>query len=308
MAGANADQVIVLVNPMAGRGPLLSQVDQLHVLLSAKGFEVDVLNDLGEASEKAGKSFRAGRLRALISVGGDGTVAEIANRTDPGVPICVYPSGTANLLAKYLRMRPDPKFIAAVVDRGIQLRMDAALANGRVFLLHVGCGFDAAVVNQVHRQRLEARSGHISYWSYVNPILRTIRTYNYPEMEVRWERAPIANACGCPDPWVVRWLFVFNVPLYGWGLPLASWADATDGFLDVCAFQKGFFWNGLRYLAAAQCGWHRRLRDCQIARVDRLRVVAEEPVPYQLDGDPGGWLPLEIEAAAGRLTFLAPNS
>jgi diacylglycerol kinase family enzyme len=90
-------------------------------------------------------------------------------------------------------------------------------------------------------------------------------------------------------------VFAFNLPLYGWGLPLASWADGSDGLLDVCAFRGGFFWNGMRYLVAAQCGWHPRLGDCSIARATRLRITAEEPVPYQLDGDPGGWLPLEIE-------------
>ncbi len=307
MVGGNADQVVVLMNPRAGRRKLLSEMEQLHSLLRARGGKIDWFDEVGAASAKANEAFRRGGLKALVSVGGDGTVAELVNRTDPGIPICVYPAGTANLLATFLGMRAEPRFVAAVVERGLQRRMDGAIANGRVFLLHVGCGFDAAVVQEVHRQRLGTNSGHISYWSYVKPILRTIRTYNYPEMEVRWERAWATDEAANPNSWVVRWLFVFNLPLYGWGLPLASSADATDGRLDVCGFQKGFLWNGLRYLAAAQCGWHRQLHDCQFGSAVRVRVVADQPVPYQLDGDPGGWLPLEIEAAAGRLTFLAPD-
>jgi diacylglycerol kinase family enzyme len=35
-------------------------------------------------------------------------------------------------------------------------------------------------------------------------------------------------------------------------------------------------------------------------------VDSEEEVPYQLDGDPGGVLPLEIEALPGRLTLVVP--
>ena len=41
-------------------------------------------------------------------------------------------------------------------------------------------------------------------------------------------------------------------------------------------------------------------------RMRRLRVTAEEEVPYQLDGDPGGVLPVEIEALPGRLTLVVP--
>ncbi len=307
MAGASANHVIVLVNPKAGRGPSISQINQLYGLLRDQGRKVDVLKDIGEVSEQAGEAFRAGKLRAVVCIGGDGTVAELVNRTDPGVPILVYPGGTGNLLARFLRMRPDPNFIAGVVESGQALKWDAGIANGRVFLLHVGCGFDAAVVEQVHGRRLQAGPGHISYWSYVNPILRTIRSYNYPEMEVRWEPAPPEERSKLSDPWVVRWLFVFNFPLYGWRLRLAPQADAKDGLLDVCAFQRGFLWNGLRYLTAVQLGCHCRLQDCRVARILRLRAVAKEPVAYQLDGDPGGRLPLEIEVAAGRLTLLAPS-
>ena len=38
----------------------------------------------------------------------------------------------------------------------------------------------------------------------------------------------------------------------------------------------------------------------------RLRVTSEEEVPYQLDGDPGGVLPVDIETLPGRLTVVVP--
>jgi len=55
-------------------------------------------------------------------------------------------------------------------------------------------------------------------------------------------------------------------------------------------------------------GRHGRLTDCHVARVRRLKLVSDEPVPYQLDGDPGGELPLDIEILPGRLTILVPTS
>lgn len=305
-AGSDADTILILVNPKAGRGPLAAQIDRLRDLVRAQHRAVEVSTDVDQTCQKANQAHRQGKLRALVSVGGDGTAAELVNRTEPGLPICIYPSGTANLLPRFLDMRPDPMLVAGVIDDGSQLRLDAGQANGRVFLIHVSCGFDADVVGQVHRQRERTPLGHLSYWSYLKPIVGAIRRYKYPEIRVHLESAPTGPP-PTPNPWVVRWLFVFNLPLYGWGLPLASWADGTDGMLDVCTFRGGFLWNGLRYLLAAQCGWHRHLRDCGIGRATRLRIAAEQPVPYQLDGDPGGWLPLEIEVLPRRLTFLVPK-
>jgi diacylglycerol kinase family enzyme len=299
--------VLVLVNPKAGRGPLAAGIERLGELVRAQHRAVEISSDLDAICQEANETYREGRLRALVSVGGDGTAAELVNRTDPGLPICVYPSGTANLLPRYLGLRSDPLLISKVIDDGFQIKLDAGIANGRVLLVNASCGFDADVVRQVHRRREETRSGHLSYWSYLKPIIRAIRSYQYPEIRVELDSAPTDPCSSRPDPWVVRWVFAFNLPLYGWGLPLAPWADGTDGLLDVCTFQGGFFWNGLRYLVAAQGGWHRRLHDCRIGQATRLRISAEQPVAYQLDGDPGGWLPLEIEILPQRLTFVVPK-
>jgi len=301
-----ADHVLILVNPTAGRGSAAGRVDSLVGLLRSRGFSVESFCNLKEACERANQAHRAGVLRAFVGVGGDGTAAQLVNRTDPGLPICICPAGTANLLARCLRLPASPQQLCDAIADGSILKVDAGSANGTIFLLMAGCGFDAHVVAEVHRQRQEMSAGRYSYWTYVKPIVRAIRSYQYPEIRVYWSNAasPESEAT-LADP--VRWAFAFNLPLYGWGLPLGCGADATDGMLDVCTFRHGSLWHGLRYLAAAQFHWQRRLPDCVVARATRLRITAEQPVPYQLDGDPGGYLPLEIEVLPKRLTLIAPN-
>ena len=91
-------------------------------------------------------------------------------------------------------------------------------------------------------------------------------------------------------------------------LPLAPTAVGTDGLLDLCTFARGSLWSGLRYAAAAQFGGrHRAMADCVIRRARRLRITADAPVAYQLDGDPAGFLPVEIEVLRGRLTAVVPS-
>jgi diacylglycerol kinase family enzyme len=47
-----------------------------------------------------------------------------------------------------------------------------------------------------------------------------------------------------------------------------------------------------------------RLSDCIIAQATHIQIDADQPVLYQLDGDPGGCLPLTIEVLPRRMTVI----
>src|SRR5205823_27167 len=138
--------------------------------------------NLDEVAAEANSLFCRGRLRALVAVGGDGTVAELVNRTQPGLPLTVFPAGNENLLARYFGLGPTPEECCRIVTEGTVVRRDAGLANGRIFLVMVSCGFDAEVVHALHSQR----KGRVTNASYFNPIVESIRHYDYPELRVYW--------------------------------------------------------------------------------------------------------------------------
>ena len=54
----------------------------------------------------------------------------------------------------------------------------------------------------------------------------------------------------------------------------------------------------LTLAAAVYLRQQRRLGDWMTRKIRRVRIESDVPVPYQLDGDPGGFLPLEIEVYA----------
>ena len=56
-----------------------------------------------------------GQLRVVVAAGGDGTAAEIVNRTPRGSPVAIFPLGTANLLANYLGIGHDPASVAEMI-------------------------------------------------------------------------------------------------------------------------------------------------------------------------------------------------
>lgn len=314
--------VVVSVNPKAGALSAENRVAHLVQLLRKQDLEVVVLSDLDEIARVSNRLFAEGRLRTLIAVGGDGTAAELVNRTVPGLPLTVFPAGNENLLARHFGLGPTPEECCRTVVEGALLRFDAGRAGQRIFLVMAGCGFDAEVVHSLHLQR----KGHVTSASYFNPIMASIRHYQYPELQVYWSEDGAAQtggtngaesgdqagnresgrppeiACGG-----VRWLFAFNLPCYGGGLQIAPEADESDGLLDVCTFRHGGLWHGLYYTAAVWAGTHHWLTDFARRRAGRLRVASNAKVPYQLDGDPGGFLPVELDVLRKRLTVVVPR-
>jgi diacylglycerol kinase family enzyme len=104
----------------------------------------------------------------------------------------------------------------------------------------------------------------------------------------------------------LRWLAAFNLPCYGGGLQIAPHADGSDGQLDLCGYSGGSFARFMLLCSAIYLRLHRRLGHWTERRVRHLRIESDAPVPYQLDGDPGGVLPVEIEALPQRLTLVVP--
>src|SRR5262249_16150143 len=110
----------------------------------------------------------------------------------------------------------------AITKRKVK-HLDAARANGELFLLIAGVGIDAAIVHALDR----IRSGPISKLSYVLPSMLALKNYDFPEMSVELDGKMIF-------PMAPAMTFVGNVPEYGTGFPILPDAISDDGLLDIC--------------------------------------------------------------------------
>ncbi|MEX0614193.1 MAG: diacylglycerol kinase family protein, partial [Pirellulales bacterium] len=254
-------------------------------------------------AERSTQGWKDGELRAVIALGGDGTASVVRNHVPLAVPLLPVPMGTENLLGRYAGQIASPAAVLRTVEEGVTVGLDLGSANGKHFLLMISAGFDAEVIRVLH----ENRRGNIRRTAYLRPVLRAMWRYGYPEMQLYWDdaTAPAVQPLSC------RWLFGFNLPLYALGLPIAPDAVATDGLLDVCTFERGTAWSVVRYLWHVKRGGHHLLADTTMLRSGRLRIAAADgaSIAYQLDGDHGGLLPVDVEVLRGELRLLvSPES
>lgn len=327
--GVTGEHVLIAANPKSGAVSSQQRVAELCAAVQSRGFQCSVLNDLQAVQKQGMLLHQSGLLKAVVAAGGDGTADALANLFPADLPLLVFPLGTENLLAKYLNITGDIRQACDILSSGHKRHLDVGNANGKLFLVMLSCGFDAEVVRQMHA----IRTGHINRWSYSRPIWNSLRCYRFPQLHIRLgaetdrtanevnspadsNAVQEAEAIGLPMHLSAAWLFVFNVPRYAASLNFCPQADASDGLLDVCLFQRSGILPGLGYLSRLWLGTHQGMRDFRHIRCRQLGIelapeladTAKMNIPYQVDGDPGGVLPLQIEVLPDRLTLLVPTS
>lgn len=296
---STARTVLISMNPRAGSRSRHEHVAEIKTALEAGRFKVLMTTDLCKLHGMAASGQESGELRAVLAVGGDGTASVVRNHVPLEIPLLNVPMGTENLLGRFLGQLSRADAVRRTVEDGVVISLDLGKAGDKLFLLMISAGFDAEVIRALH----ESRKGNIRRSAYFLPILNTIRGYTYPPMQL-YSETDDATA----SPRLCRWLFGFNLPLYALGLPIAPSAVATDGLLDVCTFERGAVWSVARYFWHVMRSIHHTLPDAALSRTGRFRLepTTSASVAYQIDGDYGGTLPVDVEVLRGQLRLLVP--
>jgi diacylglycerol kinase family enzyme len=100
-------------------------------------------------------------------------------------------------------------------------------------------------------------------------------------------------------------VMVSNLPAYGMGLKVGQSARPDDGRFVVTVMQRGSAFQMARYAIKLWRGTHERAADVRVMTASRVRIGAVDPsgsaIPFQVDGDPSGVVPVELECLPGSL-------
>lgn len=285
--------VAIQRNPTSGSGRGREQLLALCRELKVLGFQPRLFSNRDRMDEWMATPAKTDRLHCIVAAGGDGTVGSVVNRF-PGHPITILPLGTENLLAKFLKIPCSGLGLARLIADNHRCQFDLGMIGDSRFTLMASVGFDAEVVHLTDARR----TGPISKWNYLQPILTSLRKYQHPRLKV--------FADGATQPIEGVLVVAVNIPGYAFGLKVAHGAGGSDGLLDLRIFQRGSAFQMLRYGLKVATGSHERLDDVKCLRAKRIRIESDVAAPVQVDGDPCGFTPLEISIQPNSLTMLIP--
>jgi diacylglycerol kinase (ATP) len=304
----------IIFNPVSGGGKCSRprHLEEARTILASAGIDAQLLptSAPGQAGEIAARAIANGS-QLIIGCGGDGTLNEIINGM-PGskVPLALLPAGTANILAKELRIPWNIPRAAALIPRGIPTRIAlGAITTGnasldpnapnnsrRYFLVVAGAGADGALVHALD-PNVKQRAGLLAYWMEgAKQLLR----YKFPQFRVTTaENKEVATTL----------VIVGRTKHYGGPFRITRDADLFANEFELAIFCSQSAMRYLLYLPACWMGRLHRLKDIHFVKTNSVRCegLRAEPIYAQVDGEASESLPVTFSIVPDALTLVVPE-
>jgi len=253
----------------------------------------------GHATELARRYAEEG-FDAVVAVGGDGTVNEVArglaSATGDAVQAAmgIIPMGSGNGLARHLGIPMDADRALQLINRAQAMPMDYGLANDRLFVSTCGTGFDAEVADRF------AGSTRRGLTTYIRTILHLVFTYrpatyqlstinyqlstiNCQLSTVNCQLSTINYQLSTPSAFLITFA---NANQWGNGAIIAPRADVSDGEMDVMIMSPRALLGSLPLAVRLFAGTIDRSPLMQSFRTSELTLHRPAAAPFHIDGDP----------------------
>ncbi len=299
-------KICIIVNPVAGHGRAQAVLPQVEGLLKDCGIEYDLITTekpghaVSLASELAGCDYRA-----IVAMGGDGTLGEVVNGVlaaghERPIPIGAIPAGTGNDFITGNRLFSDLSEAVQALARPKVKQFDVMLVKDaanrtRYAVNSVGVGFDAYVVKRVS----ELKSKRFGSRSYALEVLRGFLAFRPTHMKISLD----GDERHVEQAWLCA---VMNSENLGGGLGIIPGAVSDDRNLHL-----GYLFDTSRLrliglLLSVFRGTHVGKRGVFIGKGRKATIDAPGHYPCHIDGDiVNATYPLSVELVPAAIPFLA---
>lgn len=232
----DSNRILVILNPVAGKGKAGERLPEIKRLMDAHGLAYDIkpTERPGHATSLA-ESASAEGYSVVVAAGGDGTVnetvnglmaAKVAGKAMPALGVLSV--GRGNDFSYGADLPGDLEGCIDVLAGGVRRPLDVGLVRGgdfpggKYFANGIGVGFDTIVGLEA------AKMKHVhGFMAYVFGALRTFILYPVaPEVRISWEDSSMSLAS--------HQISIMNGKRMGGTFFMAPWAENHDGRLELC--------------------------------------------------------------------------
>lgn len=312
---AETSTPLLIVNPNSGGGKTGREWPDLQRRIEARigAVEVAFTKRSGHGIELAEEAANAGR-KTIVAVGGDGSMNEIVNGVlrskKEGVEIGLIAQGTGGDFRKTLDLAHDLDAYLDALASGRTRKIDAGRVryhevNGeekeRFFLNIVSAGM-GGLVDRYVATASRALGGSFAYFG---ASFRALLQAKRGALRITVTREG-KTTTHRTETYVVA---VCNGKYFGSGMKAAPMAEPDDAVLELITFGPQ---NKLAFAATSSAvyeGNHLRHPDALHVRGEHFRIELENEADARarflidLDGEPLGGLPMEVDVLPSALTF-----
>ena len=279
--------IAFIINPVSGSKETQSAKKKLPKLIMQTLDKDQWLPNIafteyaGHATELAHQYARMG-FDAVVAVGGDGTVNEVARglvegtkydvQCTKGTALGIIPMGSGNGFARHLNIPIKPQKALEMINHSEPISVDYGLANGKLFVSTCGTGFDAVIADHF------AGSNKRGFSTYLQNILHDVFSYTPETYHIVGDGLDVTHKA---------FLITFaNANQWGYEALIAPKASVQDGKMDIMLMSShailGSASLALRLFAGSIDDSH----FMDTLRAKEVTLERESASPFHIDGDP----------------------
>ena len=269
------EEAVFIVNPAAGRGRVGQMRQHLETTLHRLVPQAQLLFTQAplHATELARQAPAKSR---VIAVGGDGTLHEVLKgMAHSDKTLGVVPIGSGNDFARMVGVRGlGLEASIQTAASGTVQTFDLGEVNGEPFGNSFGAGFDA----QVSHLALSAPQFLRGIPRYLYSIIGTIQSLKLPELELSSNGKTLYQGSSLLSAYMIG-------KTYGAGIPIAPFANPTDGQLAVVVAGTFSKLGVLGILPRLLAGKHLSHPQVQQFEGTQFTLRFDQPVEAHTDGE-----------------------
>ncbi|MBS1588226.1 MAG: diacylglycerol kinase family lipid kinase [Bacteroidetes bacterium] len=206
----------------------------------------------------------------VACIGGDGTLSLVAKAligTD--IPITLFPAGSANGMARELKMPNNVEGCLAVLLQGEAKKIDTILINQTEVCVHLSdIGMNAQLVKYFKDNDMRGKLG------YAREVFRVLRKRKQIDVELQTENGSLQRTGFM--------VVVANATIYGFGAKINPIGKLDDGLFEVIILKKLSVVELLKMLF----GNHPfNPQKTEIIQAHQLTISVAKRAYFQIDGE-----------------------
>lgn len=275
--------VIFIVNPVSANGRGKKIWSQLEPVLGEKQLVYTVHFTTGpkHATLLAKEIRKVSKVEAVIVVGGDGTLHEVAQGLiGTAIPLGCIPAGSGNDFARALHISTNSIKALEMLLSSKPYKIDVAEINNSFFVNGSGIGFDGAVARITNGSKIKCWLNRMKLGrlAYVIIALRLLCTFRPMALTLTID----GRRYFYDNIWLIA---VSNIPFYGGGMSVCPDAIYDDGLLDLCIVSNINRFHFLRSLIKVFKGKHTSEPGIIMMRGRKISIQSKKTLPIHMDGE-----------------------
>jgi len=226
MSTIDKKKIRFITNPFSGTKSKAKLKETIEENLNLADFDFEICyTDYPRHATQLSAEARDMGYYAVIAVGGDGTINEVASALKGSeTALGIVPFGSGNGFSYHLGIRRDVVTAIQIINDHNTNLIDTGSANGRFFINVAGLGLDATVA---FKTKLNKKRGFIPY--FINTLKESIG-FRFMKLRISTNDSVMDGEYGMA--------VIANGSMYGYDFAVAPAAILDDGLFDIILVRK----------------------------------------------------------------------